>query len=82
MSKKDFFDSKNTKELCRNGIPYMYIREFILKMFNCETELENSFHIKLEKVFKERDRTKLGDYVPYLTGKNSFNESLSEHYLN
>lgn len=82
MSKKDFFDSKNTKELCRHGIPYFYIKDFILKMFSAQNELEDSFKLKFKKVFKERDRTKLGDYVPYLTGFPTLEESLPVHFLN
>lgn len=82
MTKKDFFESKNTRELCRNGIPYQYIRPFILKMFNCENEDEEGYKIKLSKVFKDRDRSKLNDYVPYLTGNDNFIESLPQHFLN
>jgi len=82
MSKKDFFESKNTKELCRNGIPYFYIKDFFLKMFSCQNELEESFKLKYNKVFKKRDTSKLGDYVPYLTGYKTFDESLQCCFLN
>ena len=82
MGKKDFFDSKNTKELCRSGIPYFYIKDFVLKMFNCQNELEESFKLKFNKVFKDRDRSKLNEYVPYLTGFKTLRESLPTHYLN
>lgn len=82
MSKKDFFDSKNTRELCRKGIPYFYVKDFVLKMFAAQNELEESFKLKFNKVFKDRDRTKLKDYVPYLTGYKTFKESVPVHYLN
>lgn len=82
MTKKDFFESKNTRELCRHGIPYQYIKPFVLKMFNCENDDEEGYKIKLSKVFKDRDRSKLNDYVPYLTGYETLQESLPVHFLN
>ena len=82
MTKKDFFESKNTKELCRQGIPYMHTRDFFLKMFSAQNELEESFNLKMDKVFKGRDKSKLGDYVPYLTGYKNLKDSLPVDFLN
>lgn len=81
MTKKDFFDSKNVKELCRKGVPYKYFKSVILKLFNVENEDKSTFDVKVIKVFKDRDRSKLGDYIPYYSDHASFEENLPENYL-
>lgn len=82
MSKKDFLESKNVKELCRNGVPFNFFRDIVLKMFNAHTETKESFDLKLAKVFKGRDITKIGDYCPFYTGFSTLAESLPFSFIN
>ncbi len=82
MTKKDFFESKNVKELCRNGIPFQYFNPVILKLFNLNSEdnLSNYLYRK-EKVFKGRAFTHDCNYVPFFTEYSTFTESLPFHIL-
>lgn len=82
MTKKDFLESKNVKELCRNGIPFNYFRDVVLKMFNAQTETKENYDLKLAKVFKGRDITKVGDYCPFYTGLSTLSESLPINFIN
>ena len=82
LSKKDFFDSKNVKELCRKGICYKHFRLVVQRLFKIDNEESTSFEVKKIKVFKDRNMLKIGEYVPYFTNYNNLKQSLPEHYLN
>lgn len=82
IAKKELIESKNIKELCRNGIPFKYFKSVILKMFNAQGDSKESFDLKYIKVFKGRDFTKLGDYCPYYTGFSTLAESLPYNFIN
>ena len=82
-NKKNFYKSKNAKELCRKGIPLKYMKIFFKKLLNLENFKEN-YSIKYEMVIKGIDPNYLGDYVPYCCGQNKkkLKEILPIHYLN
>jgi len=82
-NKKNFYKSKNAKELCRKGIPLKYMKIFFKKLLNLENFKEN-YSIKYEMVMKGIDPNYLGDYVPYCCGqdKKKLKEVLPIHYLN
>ena len=82
-NKKNFYKSKNAKELCRKGIPLKYMKIFFKKLLNLENFKEN-YSIKYEMVMKDIDPNCLGDYVPYCCGqeKKKLKEILPIHYLN
>ena len=82
-NKKNFYKSKNAKELCRKGIPLKYMKIFFKKLLNLENFKEN-YTIKYEMVMKGIDPNYLGDYVPYCCGqdKKKLKEILPIHYLN
>lgn len=82
MSKKDFFESKNVKELCRSGIPFKYFKDVTLKLFNfTNDDTIEHFTIRKDKVFKGVEVKDVGNYVPYFTGNNSFEESFNYDIL-
>lgn len=78
-SKKKTLLSKNAKKLCRDGVPLRYIKPFILKMFNIEFT-DTDYSTKSKLVFKGRELSSLGDFVPYFTNK-TLDESLPVHFL-
>jgi len=82
-NKKNFFKSKNAKDLCRKGIPLKYMKIFFKKLLNLENCNEN-YSIKYSMKIKDIDPNYLGDYVPYFCGKDKkkFDDVLPIHYLN
>ena len=82
-NKKNFYKSKNAKELCRNGIPIKYMKIFFKKLLNIENYKEN-YELKYSMVIINIDPKYLGDYVPYFCGPNKrkLKEVLPVHYLN
>lgn len=82
MTKKDFFESKNVKELCRAGIPFKYFKDVTLKLFNfTNDDTIEHFTIRRDKVFKGIEVKDVGNYVPYFTGNNLFEESFNYDIL-
>jgi hypothetical protein len=81
MSKKNLFESKNCKELCRAGVPMKFIKDLFLKIFNV-TISEDSFKDKYSLVFKDYSSAHLNDFVPFFTGFKTLHESLPIEVLN
>ena len=82
-NKKNFYKSKNAKELCRKGIPIKYMKIFFKKLLNLENFKEN-YNLKYSMIIKNIEPKYLGDYVPYFYGldKKKLKEVLPVHYLN
>ena len=80
MSKKVLLNSKNAKQLCRDGIPVKNMRTILLKMFNASVTKED-FDNKRAEVLKGRQFSEVGGQVPTFCDK-SFEETLPFHYLN
>ena len=80
MSKKVLLNSKNAKQLCRDGIPLKNMRTILLKMFNASVTKED-FDNKRAEVLKGRQFSEVGGQVPTFCDK-SFEETLPFHYLN
>jgi len=84
MTKKNFFESKNIKDLCRNGIPFQYFHTIIRKLFKIDKEEHNieNFQFKKEKVFKGFNVDDIGNYIPLFNSSElSFDEIIS-NFLN
>ena len=82
LSKPNLFQSKNAKNLVRNGVPPKYLHDFLLKLFNLSEVSGKNFKVKYEYTFKNHDPKNLDDFVPFFTGCKTFKESLPVHYLN
>ena len=80
MTKKVLLNSKNAKQLCRDGIPLKNMRTILLKMFNASVTKED-FDNKRAEVLKGRQFSEVGGQVPTFCDK-SFEETLPFHYLN
>ena len=82
-NKKNFYKSKNAKELCRKGIPLKYMKIFFRKLLNLEN-YKNNYELKYKMIIKNIEPKFLGDYVPYFCGlnKKKLKEVLPVHYLN
>ena len=82
-NKKNFFKSKNAKNLCRNGIPLRYMKTFFHKLLQLEN-CEENYNTKYELVFKENYPEHLGEYVPYFSGtiNKTLNLCLPINFLN
>ncbi len=80
MGKPNFFESKNIKNLIRNGVPLTYMRDFLLKIYEI-SDPTDSFNTKYTMTFKERDSRCIGDFVPYFTGFDTLQESLPINFL-
>lgn len=51
LTKKDFFESKNVKKVCREGIPFKYFRRIIMNLFKFNIdENETNYKSTKEKV--------------------------------
>lgn len=76
MTKKNFFESKNIKELCRKGVPFQYFHTIIRKLFHINKEEHNveNFLFKKEKVFKGFTVDDIGEYIPLFTSDCKFEE--------
>ena len=80
MSKKVLLNSKNCKQLCRDGIPVKHMKPVLLKMFNaCITK--EDFDDKRAEVLRGRQFSEIGDQVPTFCDR-TFEETLPFHYLN
>ena len=82
-NKKNFYKSKNAKELCRKGIPLKYMKLFFKKLLNLDNYNEN-YNVKYSMIIKDINPKYFGDYVPYFCGleKLKLKEILPVHYLN
>ena len=79
LSKPNLFQSKNAKNLVRNGVPPKYLHDFLLKLFNLSDVNDKNFTVKYEYTFKTHDPKNLEDFVPFFTGFKTFKESLPIH---
>ena len=80
MTKKVLLNSKNAKQLCRDGIPLKHMKPVLLKMFNaCITK--EDFDNKRAEVLKGRQFSEIGDQIPTFCDR-TFEETLPFHYLN
>lgn len=82
MSKENLLKSQNAKELGRHGVPPKYMREFLLKLCFTKEVSKESYTYHLSNSLHNFRVEDLGDYIPYLTGKKTLEESLPIHYLN
>ena len=85
MSKPNLFESKNVRNIVRNGIPPKYMNQFLLKLFNISKNPEtliNNYNKILLISLKGFKSEFLEDYVPFFSGLNKLNDSLPVHYLN
>ena len=85
MSKPNLFESKNVRNIVRNGIPPKYMNQFIIKLFNISKNSEtliNNYNKILLISLKGFKSEFLEDYVPFFSGLNKLNDSLPVHYLN
>ena len=85
MSKPNLFESKNVRNIVRNGIPPKYMNQFILKLFNIsknDETLMNNYNKILAISLKGYKTEYLDDYVPFFSGLKKLNDSLPIHYLN
>ena len=82
-NKKNFYKSKNAKELCRKGIPLKYMKLFFKKLLNLGNYNEN-YNVKYSMIIKDINPKYFRDYVPYFCGleKLKLKEILPVHYLN
>ena len=81
FSKKNLFNSKNSKKLVRKGVPIKYIRNFLLKLLLIEIDYDD-YQQKFQTVFKSFDTSQLGDNLPCLNNSNVLTDSLKIDYLN
>ena len=81
-NKKNFYESKNAKNLCRHGIPLKYMRPFYHKLFHLTNSVD-SYQNKYSFMFKHHEPVHLGEYVPYYSGMlmKTVNSVLPVHYL-
>ena len=85
MSKPNLFESKNVRNIVRNGIPPKYMNQFLLKLFNISKNPEtliNNYNKILLISLKGFKSEFLEDYAPFFSGLNKLNDSLPVHYLN
>ncbi|MCQ2818416.1 MAG: TLD domain-containing protein [archaeon] len=82
MSKENLLKSENAKELGRHGVPPKHMREFILKLCFTKDVNKESYTYFLGNSLHNFRIEDMGDYIPYMTGKKTFEESLPVHYLN
>ena len=85
MSKPNLFESKNVRNIVRNGIPPKYMHKFILKLFNISKSNEtlmNNYNKILSISLKGYKSEYLDDYVPFFSGLKKLNDCLPVHFLN
>ena len=85
MSKPNLFESKNVRNIVRNGVPPKYMHQFILKLFNIsknDETLMNNYNKILSMSLKGYKTEDLDDFVPYFSGLKKLGDSLPIHYLN
>ena len=66
LSKPNLFQSKNSKNLVRNGVPPKYLHDFLLKLFNLSEVNDKNFKVKYEYTFKNHNPKNLDDFAPFL----------------
>ena len=85
MTKPNLFESKNVRNIVRNGIPPKYMNTFLLKLFNITKNTEtlmNNYNKILSISLKGYKAEYLDDYVPYFSGLKKLGNCLPVHYLN
>ena len=85
MTKPNLFESKNVRNIIRNGVPPKYMNTFILKLFNITKNTEtlmNNYNKILSISLKGYKTEYLEDYVPYFSGLKKLGDCLPVHYLN
>ena len=85
MTKPNLFESKNVRNIIRNGVPPKYMNTFILKLFNITKNTEtlmNNYNKILSISLKGYKTEYLDDYVPYFSGLKKLGDCLPVHYLN
>ena len=85
MTKPNLFESKNVRNIVRNGIPPKYMNTFLLKLFNITKNTEtlmNNYNKILSISLKGYKAEYLDDYVPYFSGLKKLGDCLPVHYLN
>ena len=85
MSKPNLFESKNVRNIVRNGVPPKFMHQFILKLFNIsknDETLMNNYNKILSISLKGYRTEDLDDYVPFFSGLKKLGDSLPVHYLN
>ena len=85
MTKPNLFESKNVRNIVRNGIPPKYMNTFLLKLFNITKSIEtlvNNYNKILLISLKGYKTEYLDDYVPYFSGLKKLGDCLPVHYLN
>ena len=85
MTKPDLFESKNVRNIVRNGVPPKYMHRFILKLFNInksDDSLINNYKKILEISLKGYKTEYLENYFPLFTNQTKFEDVLPIHFLN
>ena len=85
MTKPNLFESKNVRNIVRNGIPPKYMNTFLLKLFNITKNTEtlmNNYNKILSISLKGYKAEYLDDYVPYFSGLKKLGDCIPVHYLN
>ena len=85
MTKPNLFESKNVRNIVRNGIPPKYMNTFLLKLLNITKNTEtlmNNYNKILSISLKGYKAEYLDDYVPYFSGLKKLGDCLPVHYLN
>ena len=85
MTKPNLLESKNVRNIVRNGIPPKYMNTFLLKLFNITKNTEtlmNNYNKILSISLKGYKAEYLDDYVPYFSGLKKLGDCLPVHYLN
>ena len=85
MTKPNLFESKNVRNIVRNGIPPKYMNTFLLKLFNITKNTEtlmNNYNKILSISLKGYKAEYLDDYAPYFSGLKKLGDCLPVHYLN
>ena len=85
MTKPDLFESKNVRNIVRNGIPPKYMNKFILKLFNItksDENLINNYKKILEISLKGYKTEYLENYFPTFTSQKKLEDVLPIHFLN
>ena len=85
MSKPNLFESKNVRNIVRNGIPPKYMHKFLFRLFNITKSMEtliNNYQKILLVSLKGYKSEYLDDYVPYFSGLKKLGDCLPVHFLN
>ena len=80
ITKKVLLNSKNAKQLCRDGIPVKYMKSVLLKMFNVSFTPKD-YDNKRAQVLQGRQFSEMDNEIPTFCDK-PLEEVLPSHYLN